>query len=92
MTGDLMLSKAIEGFLMARGADGYSADTLVQYKWAWKKVLAVVDKPLEAVDIGDLRRAMTAIQSKGLSSQSVFHVWKAIKAFYKWASAEGSGG
>ena len=90
MNTDTLLSKAIEGFLLARAADGYSPATLEQYRWALKMLLEMGDKPLKQIDIAHLRNFMASVQQKpGLSATSVFHVWKAIRAFYKWTSAEG---
>jgi integrase/recombinase XerD len=90
MTTDILLSKAIEGFLLARSADGYSPGTLEQYKWALKMLLEMGDKPLQQIDITHLRNFMAFVQQKpNLSATSVFHVWKTIRAFYKWTSAEG---
>jgi integrase/recombinase XerD len=89
-TKDLLLSQATEGFLMARRADGYSPHTLEQYKWALDMLTAFVDKPLRQVSVDDLRAFMAHVQSNpNLSRTSVFHVWKSIRAFYKWAESEG---
>ncbi|MEZ0396843.1 MAG: tyrosine-type recombinase/integrase [Anaerolineales bacterium] len=89
-TKDLLLSRAIEGFLMARRADGYSPQTVEQYQWALSMLIQFVDKPLRQVDADDLRRFMASVQENPrLSRTSVFHVWKAIRAFYKWTSSEG---
>ncbi|HEY9077423.1 MAG TPA: tyrosine-type recombinase/integrase [Anaerolineaceae bacterium] len=89
-TKDLLLSQAIEGFLMARHADGYSPQTVEQYQWALSMLGQLGDKPLRQVDIDDLRRFMASIQENPrLSRTSVFNVWKALRAFYKWTSSEG---
>lgn len=89
-TKDLLLSQAVDGFLMARRADGYSPQTLEQYKWALDMFIQFVDKPLRQVAIEDLRSFMASVQNNpNLSSASVFHIWKSIRAFYKWTSAEG---
>lgn len=89
-TKDLLLSQAIEGFLMARRADGYSPQTVEQYQWALSMLRQLVDKPLRQVDVDDLRRFMASVQENPrLSRTSVFHVWKALRAFYKWTASEG---
>ncbi len=89
-TKDLLLSQAIEGFIIARRADGYSPKTIDQYLWALNMLKQYVDKPLRQVDVDDLRSFLASVQENPrLSRSSVFHVWKAIRAFYKWASAEG---
>ena len=89
-TRDLLLSQAIEGFFMARRADGYSPHTLEQYKWALDMLISFGDKPLRQVNVDDLRAFLAHVQSNpNLSRTSVFHVWKSIRAFYKWAESEG---
>ncbi len=90
MTTDLLLSQAIEGFFIARRADGYSPKTLYQYDWALKMLLEMGDLPIKQIDTEYLRRFMASVQQKpSLSSSSVFHIWKALRAFYKWLSSEG---
>ena len=89
MTVDILLSQAIEGFLLARLADGYSPASIAQYRWGLNMLVAKIDKPLSSVDITDLRRFMAGVQQSELSPVSISHVWKAIRAFYKWTSAEG---
>lgn len=91
ITKDLLLFQAIEGFLMARRADGYSPQTVEQYQWALSMLKKQIeDKPLRQVSVDDLRRFMASVQENpSLSRTSVFHVWKAIRAFYKWTSSEG---
>jgi len=89
MTTGILLSQAIEGFLLARAADGYSPSTLSQYKWGLDFVTSEISKPVKEVTTVDLRRAMAKVQASDLSPVSIFHVWKAIRAFYKWSSAEG---
>jgi integrase/recombinase XerD len=89
-TKDLLLSQAIEGFLMARRADGYSPQTVEQYQWALSMLVKFMDKPLRQVDTEDLRRFMASVQeNQQLSRTSIFHIWKSIRAFYKWTSSEG---
>lgn len=76
MTTDLLLSQAIEGFFIARRADGYSPKTLYQYDWALKMLLEMGDLPLKQIDTEYLRRFMASVQQKpSLSSSSVFHIW-----------------
>ncbi|MEM4235305.1 MAG: tyrosine-type recombinase/integrase [Candidatus Methanomethylicaceae archaeon] len=90
MTADLLLSKAIEGFLIARRADGYAPQTLEQYQWALKMLLEFGDLPLSRIDTPHLRNFMASIQHRpNLSATSAFHVWKSLRAFFKWLSAEG---
>lgn len=91
MTTDLLLSQALEGFYMARRADGYSPETLKQYDWAlsrWTKFIG--DKKITEIAIDDARRFIVYLQTDygNLSPVSIFHGWKAIRAFYKWLGSE----
>jgi len=89
-TKDILLSQTIEGFLMARRADGYSPQTLNQYKWALDMLTAFVDKPIRQITVDNLRAFLAHIQSNpNLSRTSVFHIWKSIRALYKWTESEG---
>jgi len=93
MSSDLLLSQALEGFYMARRADGYSPDTLSQYDWALSRFLTHMgDKLIDEITINDARKFVVWLQTdyKGgsLSTTSIFHAWKAIRALYKWLGDE----
>lgn len=89
MTTDLLLSQAIEGFALARLADGYSPDTIRQYKWGLNYlILSTGDLSVKKITKTHIRELLSSIQGGNLSAVSIFHVWKAIRAFYKWASVE----
>jgi site-specific recombinase XerD len=91
MSSDLLLSQVLEGFYLARRADGYSPGTIQQYDWALSRWLNFLsDKPMRHVSIEDARRFIVYLQTDygRLSPTSIFHAWKAIRALYKWASAE----
>jgi integrase/recombinase XerD len=47
------------------------------------------DKPVDEVTTDDLRRTMASVQSGSLGPTSIFHIWKAIRAFYKWSEIDG---
>ncbi len=55
MTTDLLHSKAIEGFLIARRADGYRPQTIQQYLWALKIFLELGNPPFNKIDTEYLR-------------------------------------
>jgi integrase/recombinase XerD len=96
----LPLSRAVDGFLLARTADGYSTSTIDQYRWALERMVGRVgEKSLSEVSVGDLRQFVVYLKEEyipnrpngdktRLSDVSIFHAWKAIRAFYKWGSAE----
>lgn len=89
MTPVPLLSQALEGFYMSRRADGYSPKTLEQYSWALSRLLALIgDRSVGSYTPDDLRRFIVHEQERKLSPVSIFHTWKAIRAFYKWASPE----
>jgi integrase/recombinase XerD len=86
MTAGILLSQAVTGFLLARAADGYSPSTISQYKWVLERLIAQGDKPVEHITTHDLRGLLASVQS--LAPMSVYHVWKGVRAFYKWAAPE----
>lgn len=91
MSSDLLLSQVLEGFYLARRADGYSSGTIMQYQWALSRWLKFIgDKPMRQVSLEDARRFIVYMQTDygDLSPTSIFHAWKAIRALYKWASSE----
>lgn len=93
MSSNLLLSQALEGFYMARRADGYSPHTLQQYDWALTRFLRHMgDKVIEEITINDARRFVVWLQTDynggSLSTTSIFHAWKAIRALYKWLGEE----
>ncbi len=78
---------------LARRADGYSPDTISQYDWALSRFRDYIgDKPITDVTLHDARQYIVWMQTdyKGgsLSPVSIFHAWKAIRAFYKWLEDE----
>lgn len=99
-TKDLFLSIAIEGFLIARKADGYSPSTIAQYKWGLNRfLLQTGDRAVTDYSITDFRAFMAWLRtdykpnrSSGntspLSDGSLFNAWKAIRAFYLWLHDE----
>lgn len=89
MSDPLLLSDALQGFYMARRADGYSPDTIEQYSWALSKwILFMGDKDVHDCSLEDGRRFIVHTQGTNLSPASVFHIWKALRSFYKWAVPE----
>lgn len=95
MTPDLLLSQALEGFYMARRAEGYSPSTIAQYDWGlsrWMKHIG--DKQLKDITLEDARKFIIYLQTDyvgrdgALSPVTVFHGWKAIRALYKWLETD----
>lgn len=99
MTTHLLLSQAINVFLIARQADSYSPSTLAQYKWALDILVRQGDKELDQVTTNDIRSFLAYLQTSyepkrmggnkaPLGTASLFAAWKAVRAFYKWACPE----
>ena len=94
------LSRAVDGFLIARTADGYSHHTLESYARRLGQMVEYLGDPLlEAVTSEDVRRffawlreGYTPRRSNGdsspLSPHTLSNAWCAIRSFCRWASAE----
>lgn len=92
----MKLSKAIEGFILAKSADGLSPNTLSIYHWALAKLVTFVNDPeLADLTTEDLRRWFVWLRdeykpqglkkSEHLSIASIQDAWRALKSFYTWA-------
>jgi integrase/recombinase XerD len=100
MTGDLLLSTAIDEFIHARLSDGYSPGTLTQYKWGLELLLICInDKQVQSITLGNLRTYMGWLQTdyiphrpggddSPLSGGSLFAAWKSVRALYLWLNTE----
>ena len=96
----MKLSKAVEGFIFARLADGYSPNTMDVYKWALVRLERYLENPeVVAIKLDDLRRFMLFMRAEykpsrmngdesPLSGSSMENIWKAIRSFFRWASEE----
>lgn len=100
MTGDLLLSKAINEFIHAREADGYSPSTMIQYRWGLELLLICInDKPVHTITLANLRTYMAWLQTtyipkrpggdeSPLSGGSLFAAWKSVRALFLWLASE----
>ncbi|RPI48531.1 MAG: hypothetical protein EHM56_13565 [Chloroflexi bacterium] len=86
---NLTLSMAVDGFLLARRAEGLSPNTLDQYAWACRKLAAHLagDPPLAAVTTDDVRAFLASLN--GLAPKSRHSIQVALSALWTWATAEG---
>jgi integrase/recombinase XerD len=98
----MQLSKAIEGYIIAALAEGYSQLTLNAYRSAlvtMKEFLG--DKEVADITIEDLRGFMNYLVTdytperrnnpaniEQLSTASHHRYWKAMRSFYKWAERD----
>jgi integrase/recombinase XerD len=95
----MKLSKALEGFLLAKSADGLSTNTLDIYRWALDKLLLFLgDTEVEDITTDDLRRWFIWLREEykprgirakeRLSIASIQDAWRALKSFYTWAKRD----
>ncbi len=92
----MKISQALQGFRIARLADGYSESTLVVYEWALNELKSFLGDPhVEDVTLDKLRSYMYHLRQnyrtkKGtqLSGSSLDNNWKAIRSFFRWCSED----
>lgn len=85
----MLLSKAKEGFLLARRADGLSENTTALDDWTIKKLILYFNDPeVNTITTADLRRFLLHYETIGFAPASLDNLWKAIRSFYKWSSVE----
>ncbi len=94
------LSKAVEGYMIARSADGYSSTTLAMYRWALDLLAAfLTEKPVENISQADLQGFFAWLRSdyqptrmngdqSPLSGRSLENIWTAMRSFFNWCQAE----
>lgn len=94
----MLLRKAVEGFLIAKTADGYSPETLKMYRWALELMSSHLgDRELAEIGPEDLERFWTWLRVdyrprrmngdvSPLSGRSLENVWTANRSFFNWAS------
>jgi integrase/recombinase XerD len=97
----MVLSKAIEGFVLSKLADGLSPNTMRIYRAALAKlVMFTGDQEVADITTDDLRRWMVWLRNdykppehsvrrpEHLSTATVQQAWRALKSFYAWVSVE----
>ena len=99
-TQPVKLLKALEGFEIARIAEGYSQDTIERYHYCLKlfhRYLGEVE--LESIEYTDLQSFFHFLRTdyipnrasgstEPLSTASMYSVWKAIRSFFNWAEED----
>lgn len=98
--GAMSLSKAVEGFLIAKSAEGYSQATLNIYKWALTTMVEHLNDPeFKTITPSQIQAFYAYLQTdyvpkrsnkdtSPLKPRSVENAWTAIRSFYNWATAD----
>jgi integrase/recombinase XerD len=96
----MKLSKALNGFLIAKAADGYSKNTINLYQWGLELLsLNLEDPETEKITFYNLQSFMAWLQSdykpkrpngdiSPLAPASIENIWIAIRSFFNWALVE----
>jgi integrase/recombinase XerD len=98
----MQFSKAIEGYIIAALAEGYSSLTLAAYRSALNTMKEFIgDKEVSEITTEDLRGFMNYLvtdyrperrnnpnNTEPLSTASHHRYWKAMRSFYKWAERD----
>jgi site-specific recombinase XerD len=97
----MKISYALNGFLDAKAADGYSLETLAMYKWGLSLLgNFLADKEIEAVThleiqqfFGWLRDGYIPtrrnLKTGPLTPRSIENIWTAMRSFFNWLTSEG---
>lgn len=96
----MLLSKAIEGYCVAKLADGFSPSTILGYRVHYKQLVGFVsDKEIRKVTSQDLRDFMIWLRQDYLPNRSsgdkspyhsttIRNAWCAVRSLFKWAEHE----
>lgn len=96
----MRLSQAVDGFLIARTADGYSINTLNIYRHHLKQMEDYLNDPaLESITPQDVQRFFAWLRDgyvpqrsdgnmRPLAPSTLNNAWCAIRSFYNWSLAE----
>jgi integrase/recombinase XerD len=96
----MKLSKALEGYKLARLSEGYSQETISRYHYCLTQVFDFLgDKDIYQVSSDDLQHFFLWLRNEympnrpngdnsPLASASIYASWKAIRSFYNWGEQE----
>lgn len=96
----MKLSKAVEGFIIARLADGYSSNATDSYSCALNFLIESLDIPaIENMATENLRRFFFILHtdykpnrpggdSSPLTRASLYRIRRALRSIYNWTSEE----
>jgi integrase/recombinase XerD len=92
--------KSVEGYMIAKNADGYSQSTLEMYAWALKIMQNYLkNKQIELVSEKDLQDFFNFLRNDykparfngntaPLAGRSLDNIWTAMRSFFNWCQAE----
>jgi integrase/recombinase XerD len=94
----ICLTKAIEGFILSRRAEGISPNTILIYRWTFQRLLEYLgDQDIHAIHNEDIQRFYLWLQTdykptrkngdeSALKPSSVEKAWSTLRSFYEWAN------
>jgi len=102
---DILLSHAIDGFILAKEVAGCSPHTTRNYTLALRRLqefLQPSDPPLDTITANDIRRFLHQLQTtqfaapgiiprpaKNLAPKTLLNIHTALSSFWSWAAEEG---
>jgi integrase/recombinase XerD len=84
----MQLTKALEGFIVSKQADGMSPETIKLYRMCMGAMAKYLHDPeVNSVSGGDLQGFFTWLRTpeKHYSESTIQIYWRCMRAFYKWA-------
>ncbi len=100
MSNEIRLNKAVEGYLIAKAADGFSEHSIEINRWALGRlvdytnnaILSEIDLNIFRGYMNFMRREYKPTRSSGdqspLAGSSLDRIWSSIRAFYRWAEVD----
>lgn len=102
---EITLTRAVDGFLLHKAAEGRSPHTLAAYRVDLRKAVDYLggDRPIGKITTGDLRGLFAYLHSgfttlpagvaprpeQALSPKTIRNIHGTLSSFYSWAQAEG---
>lgn len=100
MSKEIRLNKAVEGYLIAKAADGFSEHSIEINCWALGRMVDYTGNALlSEIDLNILRGYMNFMRREykptrsggnqsPLAGSSLDRIWSSIRAFYRWAEVD----
>lgn len=100
---EVLLSKAVEGFLLSKAASGRSSNTIRNYRKELTRFIEIIeDKDIGSVTNEDIQRylnflkndfrityqATTPIKPRKMTNKSLRNAWGTLSVFWRWVSIE----